>query len=205
MSSITQQQQKQQRARSDARGQRLVEAARSVLHSRGFEADIRDILRVAAIGTGTAYRHFATKEALVRAVIEEMKAKVEEGLRRAAAIEDARAAIAACMRVGFQALERYGQLAVALFGGAAPEEYSDCVDREALERFFGELVERGREQGHFRSDVDVQHAVGVWFALTAPCALSRLMEREGRSVVELSELTTRFYLAGMSHTLACRS
>lgn len=186
-----------QRARSDERERRLLEAARRILHDRGFDADIRDILKLAGVGTGTAYRHFPTKEALVRAVIDEMRSQVQEGLRAAARIEDAREAVAATMSVGFRAVEDYGQLPVALFAGIEPPEYRDVVDLEAMGRFFGALIRRGIDQGHFRRDLDVGFAVAVWFALAAPNALSHLLVRQQRSVEEIARLTTRFYLDGI--------
>lgn len=179
------------------REQRLLQAARRVLRERGFEADIRDILRLAGVGTGTAYRHFSNKEALVRTILDEMRLKVRQGLNAAAQEPDARVAVAACMQVGFQTLSGYGQLAVAIFGGTEPRDYDSEADRTEMELLFAALLHRGIDQGHFREDLDVAHAVGVWFALAAPRALSRLMYAEGRSVEEIAELTTRFYLTGL--------
>lgn len=186
-----------QRARLDEREHRLLDAARRILHERGFDADIRDILKLAGVGTGTAYRHFPNKEALVRAVIDEMVRQVQDGLAAARRIEDAREAVAATMRVGFRAVVEYGQLPVALFAGLEPPEYRGIVDREALGALFGALIRRGIEQGHFRADLDVEFAVAVWFALAAPNALSHLMEQQGRSVEEIAQLTTRFLLDGI--------
>ena len=180
------------------REERLLSAARQILRERGFEADIRDILTLAEVGTGTAYRHFANKEALVRAVVDEMRHKVRQGLDAAAQSPDAREAVSACMEVGFQALADYGQLAVAVFVGTEPRDYDSSDNRAEMEFFFASLLERGIREGHFRRDLDVAHAVGVWFALAAPRALSRLMHLEGRSVAEIARLTTRFYLAGLS-------
>lgn len=179
------------------REQRLLAAARRVLRERGFDADIRDILTQSGVGTGTAYRHFSNKEALLRAIVDEMRHKVRQGLSAAAQEPDARLAIAASMQVGFQALADYGQLAVAVFGGTEPREFDSDADRTEMELFFAALLRRGIEQGHFRADLDVAHAVGVWFALAAPRALSRLMYLEGRSVGDIAELTTSFYLAGL--------
>lgn len=179
------------------REQRLLRAARKVLRERGFEADIRDILSLAEVGTGTAYRHFSNKEALVRAILDEMRLKVRQGLNAAALEPDAREAIAACMQVGFQALSSYGQLAVAIFGGTEPQEHASDADRAEMELLFAALLRRGIAQGHFRADLDVAHAVCAWFALAAPRALSRLMYAEGRSVTEIADLTTHFFLAGL--------
>lgn len=187
-----------ERSRADQREKRLLDAARSILRERGFEADIRDILKQAGVGTGTAYRHFPNKEALVRTVIEEMCEATREGLGQASRIEDTRQAVARAMQVGFQMLAEYGQLAVILFAGTEPPEYRGAVDHRGMERYFASLLRRGMRDGQFRSDLDVDHAVGVWYAITAPNALSRLMEDQQRSVEEIAAVTTRFYLAGIS-------
>jgi AcrR family transcriptional regulator len=180
----------------EEREQRLREAARRVLSERGFDADIREILKLAEVGIGTAYRHFSNKQSLVRAVMDEMREQVADGLAGAARLPDARDAVARTMQVGFQALKDFGQLAIALFGGTEPDAYDSALDRVALERYFMALLRRGVEQGHFRADLDVEHAAGVWFALSAPSALRRLMI-DGRSVDDIAALTTRFYTAAI--------
>ena len=57
--------------RADARRNRdkIVEAARAAFADRGLEAQMDDVAAQAGVGVGTVYRHFPTKDALVRAVI----------------------------------------------------------------------------------------------------------------------------------------
>jgi hypothetical protein len=108
---------------------------------------------------------------------------------------DAEECIARTMDLGFRNLKEYGRLAVELFSGLHPPEYADLFERRALEAFFRALIERGVHQGHFDADTDVDHAVGLWFALTAPHVLARLLER--RTIEEVAQATTRFFLAGL--------
>ncbi len=56
--------------RADARRNRdrLIATAREVLAARGAEASLDDIARRAGVGSGTLYRHFPTRGALVEAV-----------------------------------------------------------------------------------------------------------------------------------------
>ena len=49
----------------------LVEAAREVFAERGVEAQVDEIAGRAGLGTGTFYRHFPTREALVEAIVAE--------------------------------------------------------------------------------------------------------------------------------------
>lgn len=176
--------------------ERILEAARQALFEKGLDADIHTVIARAGVGTGTVYRHFPGKEALYRAVALGMVNRTrDEFVEIATRTSDARECISRTMEFGFRNLQDYGQLAIELFAGVHPPEYQDLYDREALEGFFRRLIERGVRQGHFRADVDIEHAVGVWFALTAPGVLGRLLGR--RSVEEIARSTTRFFLAGL--------
>lgn len=176
---------------------RVYEAAKQALAEKGLEVDIHDVIGRAGVGAGTVYRHFAGKEALYREVAIEMVDRTRrEFLEIASKYTDARECIARTMELGFRNVRDYGQLAIELFGGVHPPEYGDLFERRALEAFFRALIERGIHQGHFREDVDLEHAVGVWFALTAPGVLGRLLST--RSVEQVAADTTRFFLAGLS-------
>jgi AcrR family transcriptional regulator len=60
--------------RSDAQKnrERLLVAAGQVFEEKGLEASVADVARVAGVGMGTLYRHFASKEALVEALVSEV-------------------------------------------------------------------------------------------------------------------------------------
>lgn len=175
---------------------RVFDAAKQALAEKGLEVDIHDVIARAGVGAGTVYRHFANKEALYKAVAYEMVERTRrEFFEIASKHTDARECIARTMELGFRNLRDYGQLAIELFGGIHPPEYGDLFERPALEAFFRALIERGIEQGHFREDLDVEHAVGVWFALTAPNVLGRLLRT--RSVEAIAADTTTFFLAGL--------
>src|SRR6202167_3157820 len=55
--------------RADARRNRdrVLKAARAAFAAEGSDASLDEIARRAGVGTGTVYRHFATKEALFEA------------------------------------------------------------------------------------------------------------------------------------------
>jgi AcrR family transcriptional regulator len=176
---------------------RVYEAARQALAEKGLEVDIHDVIERAGVGAGTVYRHFVGKEALYREVALAMVDRTRrEFLEIASRYTDARECIARTMELGFRNVRDYGQLAIELFGGVHPPEYGNLFDRRALEAFFRALIERGIRQGHFRQDVDLEHAVGVWFALTAPGVLGRLLAT--RPLEQVAADTTRFFLAGLS-------
>jgi AcrR family transcriptional regulator len=59
--------------RSDARRnrERIVSSARVLFATAGLETSVEDVTRHAGVGMGTLYRHFATKEELIDAVLED--------------------------------------------------------------------------------------------------------------------------------------
>lgn len=176
--------------------ERILRAGREVLAERGFGAQITHIVNRANVGTGTIYRYFGSKEGLVRAVVDELVLKTQSDLSEiAATVDDAREGIRQAMRVGFTRVKEYGQLTIALVAGTQPPQYRNADAREELERFFASLIHRGIAQGHFRPDLDIDYAVGAWFSLVAPQALSRLMDE--RSVEDISAATTEFFLAAL--------
>jgi len=186
-------------ARADARRnrERLLEAARSVLAERGFEADVTEIAFRAGVGAGTLYRHFQSKEALILEVTREMASRTFRDLNEiAATVQDARECLRRTMQIGFERVKEYGQLTIALVAGTQPPQYDRVVDRQGLGNVFSSLIYRGIAQGHFRADIDVEYAVAVCFALVAPQALSELMEK--RSLDEITASTTDFILAGLT-------
>ncbi len=177
--------------------ERLSRAAREVLAKRGFDAEIGEIAARAKIGMGTIYRNYPTKEELILEVVREMVNKTStELLSIASNVDDARECVARTMRVGFQRVKEYGELAVQLVAGSAPEPYARVTNRRALGDIFKLLIRRGIDQGHFRRDLDLDYAVAMWFALVAPAALSALLAT--RSLDEIAVLTTDFFLAGIS-------
>ncbi len=70
--------------RADARlnREKLVAAAHQVVAERGTDASLRDIARRAGVGIGTFYRHFATREALLEALMQDrfdrLRARADE-------------------------------------------------------------------------------------------------------------------------------
>lgn len=71
--------------RADARRnrERVLEAARAVFAEYGSEAQMDEIARRAAVGVGTVYRHFPTKDALVAALVADSFERLADTARAA--------------------------------------------------------------------------------------------------------------------------
>src|ERR1700742_4682181 len=73
---------------------RVLDAARAAFAEGGIEVGVEEIARRAGVGKGTLYRRFPTKEALVRAIFDDILEEIEQISARAADLPDAEAAFA---------------------------------------------------------------------------------------------------------------
>ena len=76
--------------RSDAvkNRERLLGAAGQVFEEKGLEASVTDVARVAGVGMGTLYRRFASKDALIEALVSEVLEATIDMARMASAWPD---------------------------------------------------------------------------------------------------------------------
>jgi AcrR family transcriptional regulator len=136
---------------AQANRDRIVAAARAAFAEEGIEASVEQIARRASVGMGTLYRHFATKEDLVDAVLEDAFDAFVSAAQHALAEEDA--------WVGFRRfLERLFALHVenrALKDILATRAHGQAraeAMRRRMRPLVRRLVERAQEQGALRPD-----------------------------------------------------
>jgi AcrR family transcriptional regulator len=142
--------------RSDARRnrERLVASARKLLASEGADVSVEEITRHAGLGMGTLYRHFATKDELIDAVLEDAFAGLVDAAERAGAAEDAWEGFC-----GF--LEQALSLHAANRGLKDALSHREHGERRARMRarirpVVSRLIERAQKQGALRSDFTPQ-------------------------------------------------
>jgi AcrR family transcriptional regulator len=150
--------------RADAARNRrlLLAAAADEFAERGLDASVADIARRAGVGKGTVFRHFASKDELIAAILLDRMAALSdlgEALREA---DDTGAALREFLTAA--AMQR--QERDLSFLAAASETMPD-VDRArgrmmtAIDR----LVDRAREHGAVRADVT---GADVFLLMCAP-------------------------------------
>lgn len=181
------------RLRADARRNvvKLLEAARVAIARDGPDASLDDIARDAGVGSGTLYRHFPTRLALLEAVYrDEVERLCGEGDRLLEAGVEPGEALSSWLRayVAFGAMKRglMGPLTAAT--GKDGGLFASC--RTMITSTAGRLVEQAQASGAIREDVDVNDVI----KLASVIAHAGELTREG---AELSERLLSIAIDGL--------
>jgi AcrR family transcriptional regulator len=172
----------QRQLRADARRNydRLIAAAREAFAEHGIDATLDDIVKRAALGPGTLYRHFPNREALLAAVY---RGDVEDLAARAADLSETLSpgdALAAWLGLQLEYIKYKKGLGMAVKAMLGADSETMALCREVMRGAMTELLTRARETGDVRSDVDAQdvlrlvHGVGL-ACETAPDQAPRLL------------------------------
>ena len=142
--------------RADAARNRakIVEAAKAAFSESGLDTQMEDVARRAEVGVGTLYRHFPTKDALVRALIVDKMERMAE-VARAALEQDAAdpfEALASVLRQGAE--QQHRDLALTQVVASQPQAvFGEVLEDTKLAARMTELLERAQRAGVVRKDV----------------------------------------------------
>jgi AcrR family transcriptional regulator len=131
---------------------KLLAAADELVRARGQEATIDEIARHAGLGVGTAYRHFANKQALLEALFAQRLQSVVAMADEAAAMDDAGEALEWFIYQSAALLVADRGLRQAISGTDGFDALTP--DRNRLIARLGRLVERARRAGAVRPDFE---------------------------------------------------
>ncbi|MFD5321720.1 TetR/AcrR family transcriptional regulator [Streptomyces sp. NPDC127098] len=140
--------------RADARrnATAILDAAVECL-SRDPDASVADIAQAAGVGRVTLYGHFASREELLDAVFARAMREADAALDSLDLEGDPRQAMTLLIRSSWRIVDRSRALLVAAERGLPHGRIRELHQRP-LHRI-GRLIERGREQGEFRTDMPV--------------------------------------------------
>jgi AcrR family transcriptional regulator len=142
--------------RADARRnyERLLEAAREAVLRDGAEISLDDIAKRAGVGSGTLYRHFPNRQALLETVFkDQIQQLYERGQALLAGDLDPGAAIEDWLRAFHDYLVGYRGLATTLRGLYANSEALFVESHAQLGAAIDALLERAQEAGAVRRNV----------------------------------------------------
>ncbi|TQM38246.1 TetR/AcrR family transcriptional regulator [Pseudonocardia cypriaca] len=150
--------------RADAARNRelLLAAAEEEFAERGMDASIADIARRAGVAKGTVFRHFATKEELIAAIVGGHFAALTAVARGLLDSADPGAALLEFLTVAAEGLQQQDLT----FLQTVSEGDSMVAElRNRLHASIGSLVERARESGAVRPDIT---GTDVFLLICAP-------------------------------------
>jgi AcrR family transcriptional regulator len=129
----------------------LVEAARELFMEQGVEAPLEEVARRAGLGIGTLYRHFATRDALVEAIVERRMGELLTIAEAALAEPDGWEGLVRLLErtLELQAADRMLKDVLMRY---SPETARLESAREEVRRLFERILVRARDEGTLRRD-----------------------------------------------------
>ena len=140
----------------------LLTAAEDEFAERGLEASVADIARRAGVAKGTVFRHFASKEELIAAIVGAHTASLRDVARRLLTAPDPEAALLEFLTV---AADQRQQRDLTFLTTASAGDPTVARLRDELHADVGALVDRAREAGVVRDDVT---GTDVFLLICAP-------------------------------------
>ncbi|MGD0115199.1 MAG: TetR family transcriptional regulator [Dehalococcoidia bacterium] len=186
-------------ARSDAVAHReiILEAARQLFAEKGLGAEMREIAEHAGVGVGSIYRHFDSREGLIGAVKEAAGEDLVQRLHVAAGEKDPKLALREMIHASAGLFERFGVLTEVMLRGRINElpnqkkgAFPDLTDPIAA------VLQRGIEDGSFRSDLDVAVAIAAFASIFQSGMLLALASR--RTYSGAADAVADFFLAAIA-------
>ena len=154
--------------RADARRnrERILAAAREAFADEGSSAQIDAIARRAAVGVGTVYRHFPTKEALIGELKAEKFRAFTQNAREALEVDDPWEAFTGLLRRNAALMAEDAALRDELARSGAVIEV-DAEETIELRAIGTQLIDRAQRAGVAREDLTVDDIPMVMAGLCA--------------------------------------
>ncbi len=165
------------RADAERNRQRLLVAAKELLATRGLDVTLDDVARHAGVGTGTAYRRFPNKDALIDALMVDRIGEIAQIARECLEDPDPWVGLTSYFdrALALQAADR--GLKEVLFSAGRGRERSNQA-RRAIAPVVTKLVARAKDAGVVRSDIDTSDVPLINFMLNTIVDFSRDVEPE---------------------------
>ena len=163
------------RADAERNRQRLLAAAKDLFATRGLDVTLDDIARHAGVGTGTAYRRYPNKDALIDALMVDRIGELAQIARDCLEHSDPWLALTGYFEraLALQATDR--GLKEVLFSSGRGRERS-VQARQQIAPVVTKLVRRAVEAGAVRSDIAVSDVPLINFMLNTIVDFGRDIE-----------------------------
>jgi AcrR family transcriptional regulator len=157
-----------QRAIAERNVDAILDAAEELL-ARRAHTTMSAVAKQAGVSRVTVYAHFPTWEAVLEAAVTRAVDRTMAALRAAEPEEGpADAAVDRILAAAWQHLARFGAMAQAVSEQMSPEAVART--HQSAHQSIGALVERGQQEGCFRTDMSASWLVTACIALIHTCA-----------------------------------
>jgi AcrR family transcriptional regulator len=146
--------QRKQRRDAQRNRERILEVAKEAFTRFGADASLDDIAKQAAVGAGTLYRHFPTRDALIEAVYRSEVEKLASSARRLAETMPPIDALRAWMLLLVDYIAAKHIIAPALNSVVGGPSRLYEGSRSLIQGAIDELVRRAKKNGDLRKDLD---------------------------------------------------
>ena len=162
--------------RADARRNydRLVAVATEAFLEHGANASLDDIAKRAAVGAGTLYRHFPTRQDLVGAVMEQWMQSVLDEAEPLLVADDPAQALDTWLRRLIAHVTVFRGLTAVLL---PPEPGRESPGR-VLHTTMGDLVARAQDSGQIRGDIGMKDLLMLIGGITWACDSGKTVDTD---------------------------
>lgn len=160
------------RADAERNRARILEVAKESFTRDGVAASLDDIARQAAVGPGTLYRHFPTRDALIEAVYRHEVEKLAAAAQRLASSLPPLAALRAWMLLFIDHVSAKTLIIPAMDSVAGGSQRLLEGSRSLIQSAFVASVKRAMATGDLRPDIDpndlIRALIGVFHTTAIP-------------------------------------
>jgi AcrR family transcriptional regulator len=140
---------------------RILDAAERVLVEHGTAVSTEEIAKAAGVGIGTLFRHFPTKEELIRGVFEARLRRLAADATRLAEEGDPATALETFLRRAVEQSEVKNALTGLLASAGVDVRNLSGEPQRALREALGTLLHRAQRSGAVRRDLEVPELIGL--------------------------------------------
>lgn len=160
--------------RRDARENRdkILAAAKEVFAEKGLSAGVDAIAQRAGVGTGTLYRHFPSKEALIAAVFERRLEEIVAFAEEALAVDDPWDGF--CLLIQRMVAQQHDDRGLKdVVAERLGDEYRYAAARQRIGPPIEKLLRRAQDSGAVRQDIVFEDVSMLFWALGELAATTR--------------------------------
>ena len=158
----------------------ITEAAIKLFEQQGFSStSIADIMNEADLGIGTFYNYFQSKEDILKILLGEIIAKINQAYEEFPEKERSSAEfLAELFLLTARTLDK-NRFVLPLFvsaaqKGAMGKEHPHMTDKMSFKKIFEAIIKRGQDLGEFRGDIPAEIITEIFHSVLQAAAFSSL-------------------------------